>query len=257
MTSECHLWDNNSIVNIYFFNGTRHQQDKVWWGLEEYSKFVNLEFRECTFASEGDIRIRFNVKVSKSCVGTRHKHDDDHRRPTMQLGKISDSKDCPIQQSNTILHELGHALGLLHEHQSPATFGQLTLKKEETLRYFKKPDFGVKKILENILERYTRKDVSCYSRRCDFQSVMIYHLPKRLNEEGIAIYTQDSLSNMDKAYLTLCYPRLGEDSAEWSITKALDIAGVLGEPRRRILAADDADSIRQIFMEWNENEGEG
>ena len=55
---------------------------------------------------------------------------------TMNLGWIDD-KSVALSNADkgTILHEFGHALGLVHEHQSPARAGTLTLD-EDGERFF-------------------------------------------------------------------------------------------------------------------------
>ena len=49
----------------------------------------------------------------------------------MNLGWISGESDViSDEERGVILHEFGHTLGLLHEHQSPLRGDKITLKEE-------------------------------------------------------------------------------------------------------------------------------
>ena len=74
--------------------------------------------------------------------------------------------------------------------------------------------------------------------------------------EPIRFPPQHGLSELDKAYLTLCYPHVKEPEAksgDWSLYQALSIAGVNGAAYERISKMSNPDSIRQLFIEWNED----
>lgn len=83
--------------------------------------------------ANGDIRITFNPDlgswsyVGLGCKSSKIKATD----PTMNLGWIDDkSANLDPNEKGTILHEFGHALGMMHEHQSPARGGKLTLDED-------------------------------------------------------------------------------------------------------------------------------
>lgn len=48
----------------------------------------------------------------------------------MNLGWVLEGAQNAAENRGTILHEVGHALGLKHEHQSPARGGTLTLNEQ-------------------------------------------------------------------------------------------------------------------------------
>ena len=65
---------------------------------------------------KGDIRISDDegLKGNWSYIGTHAKQVAEDK-PTMHLDRTDDSKTF----RSTVLHEFGHALGLMHEHQHP------------------------------------------------------------------------------------------------------------------------------------------
>ncbi len=50
--------------------------------------------------------------------------------PTMNLGWVTNEASTSDKERGTILHEFGHALGLLHEHQSPAREDAIVLNDD-------------------------------------------------------------------------------------------------------------------------------
>ena len=50
----------------------------------------------------------------------------------MNFDCLSDTEDISSTEQGVILHEFGHTIGLVHEHQSPVRGGALTLKPERT-----------------------------------------------------------------------------------------------------------------------------
>ena len=113
----------------------------------------------------------------------------------MNLGWIDDtSVKIAANERGTILHEFGHALGLMHEHQSPARGGTLTLDEDGKLIHlmggilFTSPDMFCEDVYEyymrtqnwsrelvkqQIIDVYSTKDVSNFS-QLDTKSIMMY-----------------------------------------------------------------------------------
>lgn len=85
-------------------------------------------------ASGGNLRVTFDESLgSWSYLGTQNL-EIPANEATLNLGWVEKGTTAMgAYEKGTILHEFGHALGLLHEHQSPARPGSLTLKEEGRL----------------------------------------------------------------------------------------------------------------------------
>lgn len=80
-----------------------------------------------------------------------------------------------------------------------------------------------------------------------------YPIPYTINTQGIDIPRNHDLSDIDKAYIFLNYPRVvaHDKTPDWNIRKVLKVAGVGGRRRKDILNATCPDSIRDLFAQWN------
>src|SRR5437868_14082357 len=93
--------------------------------------------------------------------------------PTMNYGWLRDNTPND-EYSRVVLHEFGHALGCVHEHQSP----KFTRKwnTAAVMKYFKGPPnyWSPDDIRHSVLEKYSPRGVS--ATRFDPKSIMLYPL---------------------------------------------------------------------------------
>src|SRR5262245_17937049 len=110
-------WQGPPAISIAFLEGSANLKKRVraaamiW--LEETQANVAFNFRD---NKDADIRISFSGLGSWSALGQRCRRIP-RKQPTMNFGYLNDySGDKDVR--SMVLHEFGHALGLIHEHQS-------------------------------------------------------------------------------------------------------------------------------------------
>jgi hypothetical protein len=102
-------------------------------------------------------------------------------QPTMNYGWLHDDTDAN-EYSRVVLHEFGHALGCIHEHQSP-TFTRVW-NRPAVMRYFQGPPnyWSSADIQSNVLSKYSPKGIS--ATQFDPKSIMLYEFDGALFSDG-------------------------------------------------------------------------
>ena len=120
------MWANGTVLHYYFFDrdgasdgawvGEPAQQDAVRAGFQAWKELgIGLEFREVADRSEAEVRIGFmDGDGSWSYLGRDVLRQGSNAR-TMNFGWDLTT----AHGRTTALHEIGHTLGMPHEHQNP------------------------------------------------------------------------------------------------------------------------------------------
>ena len=171
--------------------------------LERIQPIVNLIFNfvDDPFA---DIRINFDIYAgSWSYLGTDAKTIP-YNEATMNFGWFNIS---------TVLHEFGHMLGLIHEHQSP--FGEPILwNKTELYKWAADTQkWSVQETNNQVLNKYNSTLLN--GTVFDPKSIMLYFYPKSLttNETGTSMNVR--LSPYDVFYINSRYPGSSQTPVEF------------------------------------------
>jgi hypothetical protein len=109
----------------------------------------------------------------------------------------------------TVVHEFGHALGMLHEHQNNLQKSNpIKLKPEAVKTYYRDLGMGDEGAATNVLDTY-----QCDNSKCDYagtkydkSSIMLYYLPDNWIEGKNPTYPNFVLSTDDKSWLKNIYP---------------------------------------------------
>ncbi len=192
-------WTPGTTIRVSFINGTVWQQEQVKKHAEQWSRYGNVRFLFLT-SGIGDVRVSFNKKGSYSYIGT-----DAKQRPknaeTMNLGWIDPDK-TERQIRAIVLHEFGHALGLLHEHMNPLS--DIKWNKPVVYAYYLQYEGWNKKMVDQQV--FGRYSVSMTNRKYDPLSIMHYPIPADFTSDGYAVGENDDLSESDKKLIAELYP---------------------------------------------------
>lgn len=195
-------WTPGSVITVGFIDGTQWQWDKVKLYAPIWSKYANVTFKFIG-KSQGneDVRIRFNSqKGSYSYIGL----DAKNRLPsqeTMNLGWI-DNKGTEQQLKGVILHEFGHALGLLHEHMNPMSNIKWNKPRVYAV-YMQYEGWDRDMVDKQVFDRYS---VSMTNKAYDPKSIMHYPIPKDFTLDGYSVSENDDLSPGDIKLIEELYP---------------------------------------------------
>lgn len=172
---------------------------------ERVQPIVGLKLEFTDNIAESTIRITFNPSGGAwSLLGTDIISPQFKGQPTMNLGWLDVA---------TTIHEFGHALGMIHEHQNPD--GNLI-------------DWNVPKVLEwaqvtqgwdetttrhNIIDRYDIDEIN--GSKYDPNSIMLYFFPGTLTLNNKGTHQNLRLSSDDVLYLNKMYPNSKVDPSSF------------------------------------------
>jgi Astacin (Peptidase family M12A) len=193
-------WPAGYPLRITFLEGLQAVQQKVIFYAQQWREYANISF---DFGNDPDaeIRITFREGFSQSYIGVSALYAP-ASAATMNLWLTpSDSEE---EYSRIVLHEFGHALGLIHEHQSPAI--GIKWDHQAVIQELTSPPYNCtkKEIEENYFERLAITQTQ-YT-RFDPKSIMLYWIPARWTLDGFSTSWNTMLSATDKQFISKLYP---------------------------------------------------
>lgn len=198
-------WNSGDTITVSFLDGSPALRERVKnaalkWTAPGLAN-LTLDFREGT--TNTLIRISFRYAGSWSTIGTTCKQVTDLNEPTMNYGWLNeDSTDTEVE--SVVLHEFGHALGLIHEHQSPA--GGISWNKQRVYSDLSGPpnnwdretiDFNMFNAAAANEHNFTEFDPT---------SIMMYSFPAEWTTDGFSTDENVKLSPKDKEFISEQYP---------------------------------------------------
>jgi hypothetical protein len=197
-------WQSQETITAAFLEGSDALKARVKAVALEWIKpgraNLNLTFIPGT---DADVRIAFQQGAgSWSYIGTDCRNIPKDQ-PTMNYGWLTDaSPDDEVRR--VVLHEFGHALGLIHEHQSP----NHPIKWNKPAVYHDlsgPPNNWPKAVIDNnMFKAYALKEVIATA--VDATSIMMYPIPKSWTTDGFSAGLNSQLSPTDEALIANQYP---------------------------------------------------
>lgn len=236
-------WVAGSVLTYYFFDqdsdggylegktqwvswvGAETQKNQVRLAFQTWKNVgINLDFKEVSDRQDAVIRIGFMVgDGSWSAVGTdclKYKEYKNVNNRTMNIGWDI------VNDFDTALHEVGHALGLNHEHQSQKA--GIVWNEPAVYKHFQgdpnywRPD----DIKSNILDKVRADEVQDSS--WDPDSCMHYYFdaglisnPEKYQEK--ALKPAGGLSARDREWVRKFYPLPGSSQVVVDVNEPLKI----------------------------------
>jgi hypothetical protein len=199
-------WGPGYIVRCRLLDGSPKMQKKVKTHCKQWEKVANVKIRFVT-KDPAEVRISFYADdgswsaVGRDALNTAYFPT---HQPTMNFGWVRDDSD-PVEDRAVILHEFGHALGCVHEHQAP-TFDR-KWNEAAVMKYFKGPPnyWDADAIRSNVLQKYSPRGMQ--STDFDPKSIMLYAFDAGLFSDGKGATNENTdLSTTDRSMIKRMYP---------------------------------------------------
>ena len=161
---------------------------------ERIQPLVDLKFKRISDVNKASIRIAFDPNNGAwSLLGTDHTKED-KSKATMNFGWID---------AMTIMHEFGHTLGMIHEHQNPRGV-PIPWNKDAVYEWARRTQNWSKETTDtNILNAY---DVTTLNgSNFDPESIMLYFFSPELTLNHTGTTINPRLSPYDVEWITKLY----------------------------------------------------
>lgn len=199
------MWQKGTTITISFLDGSSIQKAKV----KKYARYwiskagTNIKFNFIS-GKTGTVRISFIADPgSWSVIGTECLTVP-VTSPTMNFGWLrNDTADSEYER--VVVHEFGHSLGCIHEHQNPA--GGIHWNKPVVYKYYEGPPNNWSKtdVDRNLFQKYSANQTQFT--QLDPNSIMMYPVPAQFTTDGFTVGMNMQLSPTDISFIRKEYPK--------------------------------------------------
>lgn len=197
-------WEPRSVIRVKFVDDADAALKQRVREVAERWTAPGMADLTLNFIEQGNAEIRIAFRQGKgswSYLGVLCR-DIAADQPTMNYGWLTaDSSDEELQR--VVLHEFGHALGLIHEHQNPQ--GGIKWNEPAVIAELSGPpnNWDEQTIRRNVLDHYPPGDV--ISTATDPDSIMMYPIPASWTLDGFSASLNGDLSEKDVELIRSVY----------------------------------------------------
>jgi hypothetical protein len=197
-------WNSGDVITVAFLEGDELLQQRVRDMAARWTApgMANLQVRFVD-SGQADVRIAFEQgDGSWSYLGTQCRGIPQGDR-TMNYGWLTTDSDGD-ELRRVVMHEFGHALGLIHEHQNPE--GGIEWNEPAVIADLSGPpnNWDEATIRSNVLDHYPKEDVTATP--VDKDSIMMYPIPKAWTLDGFSAGMNSDVSTEDVEFIKQAYP---------------------------------------------------
>lgn len=254
-----YLWDNGSTLKVRFLSGSPEMKDKVKAYAREWEQYANITF-DFIETGDADIRVNLDNKGGHNSIIGQLAQGIAQDVKTMNF----DTTDFTTYDAmhRTVLHEFGHAIGLLHEHYSP--LAGIPWNKELVYKELAQSQGWDKMTVDvNLFQEYSL--TYTHGTSYDKTSIMHYPVLSRWTTNGYSVPWNNQLSGGDKAMISALYPKEGARTGEvprftitnftkMSVVNSVEKQGLLLYPSFNIKTAGSEGQVYFTVFFYDEND---
>jgi Astacin (Peptidase family M12A) len=212
-------WPQNATLKVCYLSGTRQARERATKAALELQSYMNLNLdfgtvtdpRRCKGDNSEQIKIGFVNDGPDAGYWSYLGTQSTNFPHSMNLGGFG-ANTLPIPEAEfrgIVLHEFGHALGLLHEHQSPKAGCDAELDPTQLKNWANRVGWDEQQLQVNIKAYLPAKEIRATPH--DRASIMHYSLPPELFKSGknskCWVPKNNVLSVTDKTFIASIYPK--------------------------------------------------
>lgn len=187
------LWDVD-VLRVQFLGASDNVAARILATAATWTPHCNVRFQAVTQGT-AELRISVYPGGSWSYIGT---DAETATGATMNIGCGDDASDEHWRRA--VLHEFGHALGCIHEHQSPSA--GIKWRRRAVYDYYNARGWSNEHVDRSVFGRY---EGTVSNSAFDPTSIMIYPIAAEWTEDGFYTNWNTELSLADQSFIAAAY----------------------------------------------------